>query len=209
MQGKLIFSALTGMLMAALPARATVVTVTASDLPGCDILVISSQPVADEVGQVYVFPVDEKVSATSADTALSACIATDNPSIPNKLVTVTNLTTTSFPALYYVANGGSSPGTFSNYDGEVNGSLAMQIDNVGVNTPLYSESIAADGVFQAGEVWQFIVQDYNSTVPVDAFFSPGVVGSLNNDVLPSLIVPEPATAVLTLVGSLLLLRRRR
>jgi len=85
----------------------------------------------------------------------------------NQLVTITNMGTVALPGLYYVAPGGSTPGTFSNFDGYVNGAMAMRIDNVGVNKPLVSESMTADGIFQPGETWQFIVQDYVAAVPVD------------------------------------------
>ena len=206
MKRKLIFL-LSGMALVALPASAAVVSITAGDLPGCDVLAIPSVPLADELGDPYVFPVAEQVSHSFTFTTATACVGTDNPSIDNLLVSVTNLQAFNIADLYYVVNGGASPGTFSNFDGDVSGSLAMKVDTVGVNRPLISESMTLDGIFEAGETWKFIVQDYQSTVPVDSFFSPGVVGG--GDVLPSLIVPEPAGAMLGLLGGLLMLRRRR
>ncbi|MCX6877150.1 MAG: hypothetical protein NTW21_25575 [Verrucomicrobia bacterium] len=207
MKIKILKSVFTMLTMMVAPAGATIVSISVSGPTGCDLLLIPSAPVADELGFSNTFPGGERISFRSEDTTLSACSTTDNPLIMNKLVSVTNLQTITISDLYYVVNGGPSPGTFSNFDGFVNGSMTMKIDAIGDNKPLWSESIATDGYFQPGETWQFIVQDYVSTVPVDAFYSPQTVGG--TDTLPSLIVPEPTGAALGLLGGLLLLRRRR
>ena len=193
--------------MAALPAAAVVVSVTVTG-PGAtgDLLAITSVPLADEVGFFGTFPVGEQISFSSGTTVVSVCPSVDLTMI-NQLVTINNVGTVAFPDLYYVAPGGGSPGVFSNYDGFVNGSMAMRIDKVGNNQPLVYESMTQDGVFEPGETWRFIVQDYVAVVPVDSFYSPATVGG--SDTLPSLIVPEPTGAVLGLLGGLLALRRRR
>ena len=83
----------------------------------------------------------------------------------------------------------------------------MKIDRIGNNQPLVSESLTADSIFEPGETWQFIVQDYVSSVPVDFFYNAGFVGSASG--LPSIIVPEPSGIVLSLLSGLLWLRRKR
>ena len=196
-----------GLVLAILPAAGSVVSITVTGPTGCDPLVIGSAPSADELGFAFTFPAGEQIAFSSVDTTLSACPTVDLPTIVNKLVSVTNLGSVAIPGLYYVANGGSTPGIFSNFDGYVNGALAMAIDNVGINRPLVSESMTANGIFEPGETWQFIVQDYVAAVPVDSFYSPATVGG--TDTLPSIIVPEPSGAALSLLGGLLLLRRRR
>ncbi|MEI6178317.1 MAG: PEP-CTERM sorting domain-containing protein [Verrucomicrobiota bacterium] len=194
--------------MASMRAGATLVTVTVTGTGGLDPLAITSAPAADELGYTYSFPVGEQIAFSSVNTTYSANVATDNQSLDNKLVSITNLTSFSFPEVFFVASGGGSPGTFTNFDGYVNGSMAMKIDKLGINQSLYSETGGTvDGIFQPGETWQFIVQDYVALTPVDSFYSPYLVGG--TDTLPSIIVPEPTGIVLVLLGGLVLLRRRR
>jgi len=200
-----VFSVLLGLAM--LPASATVVSITVSGPTGCDPLSIRSVPLGDELGFSYTFPVGEQISFSSVNTSLSACSSTDNLSMINKLVSITNLTTYALPEVFFVASGGSTPGTFTNFDGYVNGVQSMKIDRLGLNTSLYAESMTLDGIFEPNETWQFIVQDYTSPTAVDAFYSPSLVGGA--DTLPSIIVPEPTSVGLGLLGGLLLLRRRR
>lgn len=207
LKGKLLRVVFVVSAMVAAPAGAVVVSITVSGPDGCDPLFISSVPWADELGSAYTFPVGEQIGFFSIDTNLVACVASDDDQVPNKLVSITNLQAFPISDIYYVANGGSVPGTFSNFDGYINGSMAMKVDHSGNNLSLYSESLITDGIFQPSETWQFIVQDYVSPVPVDAFFSPRVVGGA--DTLPSIIVPEPSTVGLGLLGGLLMLRRRR
>jgi MYXO-CTERM domain-containing protein len=83
----------------------------------------------------------------------------------------------------------------------------MRIDRIGDNQPLYFESMDQDGIFQAGETWQFIVQDCVTPPNPCFFYTPDEVG--DGDPLPSIIVPEPAGLALSLLGGLLVLRRRR
>ena len=54
----------------------------------------------------------------------------------------------------------------------------MKIDTVGANTPLIFESLTPDGIFEAGESWDFVVEDYfHSTASAPSEFeSPGAVG---------------------------------
>jgi len=192
------------MAMLAVPVGATLVSITVTGPTGLDPLSIASAPYADELGHAAFFPPGEQISFTSIDTTLSANAGTDSPSLTNKLVSITNLTSFSFPDVFFVANAG---GTFSNFDGYVNASMAMKIDSVGLNKSLYSESMPADGLFKPGETWNFIVQDWASSASVDWFFTSGVVGG--TDSMPSIIVPEPTSVALGLLGMMMLLRRRR
>jgi len=121
-----------------------------------------------------VFPSGEEIAASHEVTSLSACSATDDGGTDNFLVTMTNNSPHDFTEVWWV--GDSLLLTISNNDGEIGqpgfGALpgpAFRIDNVGNNLPLKSESINANGIFQAGETWTFVVQDF-----VDGF--PGNIG---------------------------------
>ena len=207
MKSNLLRFVFTALAVAVAPVGATVVSIAVSGPQGCDPLLIPSAPLADQLGFAFAFPAGERISFSSITTDLSACVQSDDKSIRNKLVSVTNLETFAFAELYYVAHGGPTPGTFSNFDGYVNGVMAMKIDKAGNNFSLWSESMTPDGIFEPGETWEFIVQDYVSSVPVDAFYNPGFVGSASG--VPSIIVPEPTGAALSLLSGLLLLRRKR
>ena len=98
-----------------------------------------------------------------------------------------NLNSISFSDVWYVAE----PGTFfTNDDGTINGMHAFQIDAVGANTPLISESINPNGIFEPGEFWTFIVQDYSNTAGLAAssFTEIGGVGN------PAPHAPESVSA---------------
>ena len=207
MKSNLMRFVFTAFLMAVAPVGATVVNISVSGPTGCDPLLIPSAPLADQLGISFAFPVGEQISFSSTDTTLSACGLVDDQTIKNKLVSVTNLQSFAISDLYYVTHGGPTPGTFSNFDGYVNGVMAMKIDRIGNNVSLWSENMTPDGIFEPGETWQFIVQDYVSSVPVDLFYNAGFVGSSSG--LPSIIVPEPSGIVLSLLSGLLLLRRKR
>lgn len=53
---------------------------------------------------------------------------------------------------------------------------AKYSDPLGIHHPLLSESNIENGVFEDGEAWQFVLQDYANTLglPPDAFGSPSV-----------------------------------
>jgi hypothetical protein len=69
--------------------------------------------------------------------------------------------------------------------------------------------LTADGIFEAGESWQFVLEDYVKGPAADAFTTPGVVGGA--DQRPSIIatIPEPSGLILGLLGGLAFVRRRR
>lgn len=147
------------------------------DLPTCDShgLLFSTE----EFGDPAVFSPDQAIAHAFTFTDLSACPLEDDPTIPNALVVITNLTGRRLGDLFYV---GDPSTVFTNVDGfgdqgvfpDLVG-LAFRIDAAGVNRPLVFESIAADGIFDPGETWHFIVQDYFSPLglPPDSFTSIG------------------------------------
>jgi hypothetical protein len=166
-------------LAAAPAAHAIPTTVTHDETAPCDIL--SVPEAVHELGEAPAFSgfPTELIAAAATITNLSACPSTDGTP-PNAIVLITNLTGLAWSDLWYVGDPAGSTGgggtTLSNVDGVVNGGLAFKIDAVGINTPLVSESIAADGIFTPGEVWTFIIDDYANGVPLppDALDSIGV-----------------------------------
>jgi hypothetical protein len=194
-----ILAFLVGLALAA-HALAVPVSVSHTDLPTCDFL--SVPPLVDELGDTSAFPPDERITAVDLSTVLSGCPATDTPA-PNVLVAMTNLTTLDFVEVWYVADPETS---LSNVDGLVEGEEAFQIDSVGLNTPLVFESMQVNGIFEAGETWEFVIDDYFNALGLaaDDFFSPGAVGTFSPGGPSSgsviAFVPEPATALLLAGG---------
>jgi hypothetical protein len=207
-------------LYCALPATAVPTTAVSSDTAPCDVLSVPSavdelgNPPAPPFGPAGPFPADEAIASIASPTNLLACPATSQNTI-SMLVQITNLTTIAFDNLWYVRD----PETpFSNVDGIVNGMEAFQIDAVGVNAPLVSESIAFDGIFAPGETWNFIVQDFANVCGAlpHAFGSIGVPSSPggcapdgSSASIIATAVPEPVTAALVGLGALALSAARR
>ena len=193
--------------MLALPTT----VVSQNDVLHCDPLVTPS--LVDELGLPGVFPADEIVTASATITFSPACAASDGPTF-NFVLEIQNFSGQDFTAVWYVADPGT---TISNWDGFINGELAFKIDNVGSNQPLISESMAPNGIFQFGEIWTFILDDYASSIGgPDALGSVGVGGfsigsSGSSGSIIALPIPEPSAlwllggALAALVG----LRGRR
>ena len=194
--------------------------VSHQNVPFCDQLFIPT--LVDEIGDIAVFPADEALTHQDLGFANPVCLPTDDSLIPDALVSIRNASGRDFDEVWYVAD----PETgISNIDGVANdlafpGAFgAFRIDRFvsdpgGAHHPLISESATQDGIWEAGEEWQFVLQDYTNTklLPPDAITSRGV-GAASLDLagfvessgsiiaIPS-IVPEPSSLVLVLCGLL-------
>jgi hypothetical protein len=199
------------MLLAASPALAVPMQVDSFDTPSQDPL----HPHVDvhELGNMPPFPQDEWITSSFNVTSYRPCLQNPDTQIPNALVIITNKTNQDWYKVVYVADPET---TLANDDGFVNGELAFNIDNnIGdANNPLISESISVDNVFQVGETWEFVIQDYMNAfgLPPSLFGTIGVGNMSAGDVYSSgsiIAVPEPATMSLLALGGLAVLKRRR
>ena len=181
------------------------------DLPRCDNH--GFRQATEELGDPSVFSPGQQIDHVSTFLEQTACFMTDDPQMPNALVSMTNLTDRSWTDLFYV---GDPSTTFTNVDGvgdagvfpDLSG-LAFRIDSVGLNRPLVFESIAANDIFEPGETWNFIVQDYASPIgPPDSFFSIGFADASTAVIETSAAsivhfpVPEPGCAALMMAAGL-------
>jgi hypothetical protein len=173
-----------------------------------------------EIGCMQTFPPCQQIALLDWwETIETACpdVPGDDPAIPNVVVQIQNVCSVERCPLYYVADEETS---LTNLDGFIGncgmGDLqeAFQIDHVGINQPLIFESMNWDNCFEPGEIWEFIIQDYQNTkglTPVQ-LASLGIASTSFCDFCSSgsIITPEPATlALLGLGASLGLIRRRR
>ena len=176
---------------------------------GCDPVVVPSN--MHELGVPATFPANESIGVAVVQTDLSACPADDNAQVPNWRVSISNFTGTAWTDLFFVEAG---PAKHSNHDDQlINVANAFRIDAVGNNQPLILESLNPNGIFDVGEVWNFIVQDYQY-LPVfqqpGNFNTPGLVGVMDpQDSIVARQVPEPSTFLLGAAGVLLIMSLRR
>ena len=182
------------------PSLAIPVTVSHVNVSSCDFLDVPAS--LDELGLApFGFPPDEEITAGSGPAGSVACPSSGGG--VGDLVSMTNVTSLDFVEVWYVSDPET---TLSNIDGAINGEEAFRIDSVGLNTPLISESMTTDEIFEAGETWIFLIDDYFNTlgIPAFAFISPGAVGvgSVGPDSSGSIIaiIPEPSTAILLATG---------
>ena len=181
-------------LLMAQPIAAFEVSVTHQDQPSCDPLFVPEQ--VDELG--VAFPDDELIRSRDSFTELAACQG-QSPSLVNRLLEITNLTSRTFSELWYVTDPDT---TISNVDGLVNGQPAFRIDSAisdpgGANLPLIFESGGINDIFEPGETWRFVIDDYsNAFLPPSALASVGLVGSFSaTDTFSSgsiIAIPEPS-----------------
>ena len=169
------------------------------------------------------FPINELIESSWVPTTRRSCFEPgniDDPTIPNILVSITNLSPIRWSGLHYVADYDPTPPagvpaqwvTISNFDGFIGNnandlSQAFRIDNVGINVPLVSESMVADLIFEPGETWEFILQDWAAASGIAGnanptpFGSIGIAGGSPNALLSTgsiIAVPEPCTVIFTL-----------
>jgi hypothetical protein len=193
-------------LLVPLSAAAVPTSLTTIDLPTCDVL--STPATAEELGLSPAFPVGSRITTASATTTGTACASVvDNGLIPNIRLSITNSNSVSFSSLWYVANVGT---VFTNIDGTINGMSAFKIDAVGTNTPLASGDTNGNTLFDPGETWQFVIQDYtNVTLAATAINAIGVPDLTASGNILGVPVPEPGTAALIGLGLVALGARRR
>ena len=211
------------LVLSASPAAATLVSVFFEDGPQDPLFL---PQVVDELGIGAAtfppgpFPDDEEIMAFEMTTDYTPCSEPgnqDSAAIPNMEVTMTNLTTRDFADVWYVADLDTG---LTNFDGTVNLGHAFKIDTLGFNRPLITESFfPLNDIFEAGETWHFVIQDYTNGLglPASLLSSVGVgVGSLGLTSTGSIVaipVPEPGTVMMFfgagLMGLVALARRRK
>ncbi|MFH1615500.1 MAG: PEP-CTERM sorting domain-containing protein [Planctomycetota bacterium] len=162
-----------------------------------------------ELGTGASFPANELISLHHVwTTSIVPCPANYNPQGPANLeVGIQNMTNICWTDLHFVADAGI---TLTNDDGWINGQLAFKIDNVGVNIPLINEiggNIPL--VFEPGEIWEFVIQNYNPPAAAVAFGSIGVPSTSAASTASIIAIPEPMTLAVLAVGAIGLLRRKK
>jgi hypothetical protein len=195
---------------------AVLTQVKSFDLPEQDPLFVPR--VVHELGLMWMeFPPEEGIEAWDEYTEQTACpgFPGDNPTIPNALVYMFNMTGQAWTDVWYVADGrdpfAPNQTSLTNYDGLVNDVLAFKIDYFGMNRSLVYED-NPNGIFEPGEIWGFIIQDYQNMwgLPASALGSIGVPSMFTGDQLSSgsiIAIPEPMTLTLLGLGGLLVRRR--
>lgn len=208
------------------------VNVVHVDTPDCDPLFIPNMDV-HEIGDVGVFPSDEALFATDQGvSSFGPCPPTNSPNIADPIVEIRNLSGRDWIEVWYVANPET---TITNFDGEANDAAfaplneAFRIDNDikdpgGIHHPLIFESMTPDGIWEAGESWRFILQDYTNSLGylpsainslgVGSASAVGPVGSITSSgsIIGITEIPEPSTCLLTvlaLTSSVLVRKQKR
>jgi len=220
MLARIFAIALAVMFVAASQLYAVPTQVVHQDAPICDPLFIPDN--VDEIGSVVFFPPDEALDHFSTTVQQPVCLPTDDPTMPDALVGIANLTGRDLTEVWYIANNETR---ISNVDGFANDaaySLAdagdnetFRIDNDisdpgGSHHPLVFESGPVDGIWNAGETWHFILQDYGNLfgLPADALVSIGVADASSlagtipssGSIIAIPAIPEPTSATLVLLG---------
>jgi len=185
-------------------AFAVLTEVTHADNSGaCDTLVVPD--VVHELGTLQPdFPDDELISSFVIDTDFGDQACSLFSPTSHILVRIKNESPFDFSDLWYVVDDGTS---ISNFDGVVDNPLdpepdlnrTFKIDSVGINTPLIFEDITVNGIFESGETWHFIMDQYSGPgglVDASKFGSVGVPSPI------STATEDPVTST----GSIIALR---
>jgi hypothetical protein len=166
------------------------------------------------------FPAGEEISAVEVPWGGHIPCSNDWQHGTSVQISISNMTGKAWEHLYYVAD---TQTELSNWDegvGDVNlytPTESFKIDAVGENTPLVYESMTQDGVFEIGETWEFVIQDFVGetwfnletfdfeTESPAAFGSLGLAGASHSPMGLSsgsiIAIPEPSSIVLIgLVG---------
>ncbi len=175
----------------------------------------------DELGNKPAFPDDEWITSEEVTWTGHIPCETDFTGYFNlmKQVRITNETDKSFVNLVYVADELTCLTNIDEKMGQAGSSStcgAFLIDAVGENTPLVSESFSSNGIFEPGESWEFVIQEYKweglALLGPELFGSQGIAGMSYDDIVSTgsiIVIPEPATLSLLALGSLAMLRKRR
>lgn len=156
---------LAGVFLVAGTALAAPFAVVGLDDPLCDVLDVPAAVEEIGVGEAAggPFPLSESLESLYLGAGLPVCAASNDPFLPDPVVAILNTTGRPFPEVWYVADSTTS---LSNGDGLAGEGLgpatlpAFKIDTVGDNQPLIFESLTEDGVWEPGEVWYFVIQDF-------------------------------------------------
>jgi hypothetical protein len=210
-------------LMIPLASRTFAVPISADyvDDARCD--PVANRHLSHELGDFLAgFPLNEAFDVTV--TQGPTICAPDDGVANDWLVQIINISGIAYRDLFFVADFGIKVG---NADGVMfNAAIAadpptdaFRIDGTvtvtGGNDNLIFESATIDEIFEPGETWQFLVTNFDATVP-PIFSSIGLFGasstlpgdSSNASILAT-PVPEPATMALLGMGGLAMLKRRR
>ncbi|MCF7731522.1 MAG: thrombospondin type 3 repeat-containing protein [Akkermansiaceae bacterium] len=157
------------------------------DTPLCDVL--DAPAVVMEIGLGAAtggpFPISESLDSLYLGSGDPVCPATNDPFLADAVVAILNTSGQEFPDVWYVADSATA---LSNSDGLVGEGagpatlLTFKIDAVGDNQPLVYESLHENGIWEPGEVWYFVIQDFVSA----AGAPPAALGSLGLNSVPGI-----------------------
>ena len=193
----------------AMPARALLVQVFVEPDPIQDDWVLPE--IVHELGIGLSFHPEQQILAEDVPWLDHIPCPSEYEGHPSVQVRIQNMTGKDWPEVYYV---GDPETLLTNWDERVGNvgfpglGLAFKIDNVGANTPLVFESMTPDNIFEAGEIWEFVIQEYfhPQGLPPSLFDSPNVAGASAGGPPSSgsiIAIPEPSTMVLVSLVSVI------